>query len=286
MRLVGKTALVIGGTRGIGRGVVEGFASEGATVVLAGRDAVAGAAVVDAVRASGHEAQFVACDVTDLAALRRLFAVVVDRHERLDTLVNCAGSNIGHSLFEATEEEYVQLFDLNVRSVFFGTKWGAEAMIPTGGGAIINITSSAATRGYKERTLYCATKGAVLMMSKAAALDVAAHHIRINCISPGAVDTPLFRRLHFDGADDQDRLVADYGSEQPLGRVGSVAEIGAAAVYLASDDAAWIGIRPRGSRGSSVRLRRWTMSRSAWLQGSSLDFWGQTVRENLPRSRC
>ena len=165
----------------------------------------------------------------------------MEHHGRLDVLVNSAGTNIGHSLFDATEDEYSSLFDLNVRAVFFAMKWGAEAMVAGGGGSIINITSSAATRGYRERTLYCGTKAAVLLMSKAAALDAAVHGIRINCISPGTVDTDLLRSLHSAGAGDQDERIAAFGAElTPLGRVGTIGDIAAAALYLASDGARWV----------------------------------------------
>ena len=239
--LAGKTTLVIGGTRGIGRGVAERFAEEGATSVFLGRDRAVGAAVAAAIQAAGGYAEYMHCDVTQLPGLRRAIARTMEHHGRLDVLVNSAGTNIGHSLFDATEDEYSRLFDLNVRAVFFAMKWGAEAMAAGGGGSIINITSSAATRGYRERTLYCGTKAAVLLMSKAAALDAAVHDIRINCISPGTVDTDLLRSLHLAGDGDQDERIAAFGAElTPLGRVGTIRDIAAAALYLASDGACWV----------------------------------------------
>ena len=209
-------------------------------MVLAGRDARAGAAVVQAVSSGGGKARFVPCDATDLAQLRQAIADVAARHGTLDVLVNNAGRVVGRSLLESTEDDYDRLFDLNVRATFFGTKWGAELMSANGGGSIINIASAAATRGFRNRSIYSATKAAVLMLSKAAALDMAPHNVRINCISPGTVDTDLLRGVHFEGDPDQDRLVRELGAEQPLGRVGSIHEIGAAAVYLASDDASWV----------------------------------------------
>lgn len=218
MRLVGKTALVIGGTRGIGRGIVESFAREGATSVFTGRDGEAGAAVVAAVEADGRRAEFVRCDATDLPTLRRVIADTAWRHGRLDTLVNNAGCAVGASLVESTEAIYDEQFDLNVRAAFFAMKWAAEAMIETRGGSIINITSAAATRGFRNRTIYAGTKAALLQMSKSAALDVACHNVRINCISPGTVDTDLLREVHFAGRTEQDRLVMELGREQPLGR--------------------------------------------------------------------
>jgi NAD(P)-dependent dehydrogenase (short-subunit alcohol dehydrogenase family) len=236
-RLSGKVTLVTGGTRGIGRGIVEAFAREGAVVVFTGRDRAAGAAVVEA---AGLRAEFAPCDVTDLPQLRRVIDDVVARNGQLDVLVNNAGHAIAGSLLEATEEMYYRQFDLNVKAAFFAMKWAAESMVETGGGSIINITSSAATRGYRNRAVYCGTKGAILQMSRAAALDVAPYNVRINCIAPGTVDTELLRTIHFAGMSDQDRRVGELGETQPLGRVGTIEELGASAVYLASDDAAWI----------------------------------------------
>jgi meso-butanediol dehydrogenase / (S,S)-butanediol dehydrogenase / diacetyl reductase len=240
VRLAGKITLVVGGTRGIGRGIVESFAREGAVAAFTGRDAEAGAAVVAAVEGAGWRAEFVACDATDLSALRDVVVDIAARHGRLDTLVNNAGRAVGASLLESTEAMFAEQFDVNLRAAFFAMKWAAAAMIDTGGGSIINITSAAATRGFSNRSIYAGTKAALLQMSKTAALDVAPHNVRINCISPGTVDTDLLRGIHFAGRTDQDLLVTELGREQPLGRVGSIYEIGAAAVYLASDDAAWI----------------------------------------------
>ena len=185
-RVAGKIALVTGGTRGIGRGIVEAFAREGAVTVFTGRDRDAGAAVA---RAGGRRAEYVACDATDLPRLRGVIADVVRRHGRLDVLVNNAGRAIGASLLESTEEIYDEQFDLNVRAAFFAMKWAAEAMVAASGGTIINITSAAATRGFRNRSVYSGTKAAVLQMSRAAALDVAQHNVRINC-TLRALSTP------------------------------------------------------------------------------------------------
>lgn len=241
MRLEGRVALVIGGTRGIGRGIVEAFAEAGAAVAFIGRDVEAGQALEAEVAATGGQAEFLRCDLRELDDLQQSIRDVARSNAALDILVNNAGYALGLSLQESTLDAYNQLFDLNVRAAFFAMKWGAAAMIAAGrGGSIINITSTAATRGYPERALYCGTKGALLQMSRAAALDVAPHKITINCISPGMVDTDLLREIHFAGRDEQDALVAEIGKVAPLGRVGQPAEIAAAALYLASDDARWV----------------------------------------------
>jgi NAD(P)-dependent dehydrogenase (short-subunit alcohol dehydrogenase family) len=241
VRLAGKVALVVGGTRGIGRGIVEAFAAEGADVVFLGRDPEAGTSVAASVASSGGSAEYARCDVIELQQLERAVSGVVERRGGLDILVNNAGYALGLSLQASTLEAYDLLFNLNVRAAFFAMKWGAAAMIEADrGGSIINITSTAATRGYPNRALYCGTKGALIQMTRAAALDVAPHEIRINCISPGMVDTDLLREMHFAGRFDQDTLVEELGKVAPLARVGTPAEIAAAAVYLASDDAQWV----------------------------------------------
>jgi NAD(P)-dependent dehydrogenase (short-subunit alcohol dehydrogenase family) len=240
LRLAGKVALVIGGTKGIGLGVAELFAEHGALSIVSGRDTEAGAEAVDGIVGRGLRAEFVAFDAVDLGALETVIKGAAERHGRLDVLVNNAGYAVPRSLLDSTVEEYDQLFDLNVRSVFFATKWGAESMIATGGGSVVNIASTAATRAWPNRAIYCATKGAVLQLSRAAALDVAGHGVRINCVSPGTIDTPLLRKTRFEGEPHQDELVAKLGSAQPIGRIGTPSDIAEAALYLASDESSWV----------------------------------------------
>jgi NAD(P)-dependent dehydrogenase (short-subunit alcohol dehydrogenase family) len=241
VRLDGKVSLVVGGTRGIGRGIVEAFAAEGADVVFLGRNRADGESVAAALAATGGRAEYVHCDLLELDRLERVVSDVAEQKGGLDVLVNNAGYALGLSLQQSTLEAYDVLFNLNVRAAFLAMKWGAAAMIAADrGGSIINIASTAATRGYPNRALYCGTKGALIQMTRAAALDVAAHEIRINCISPGMIDTDLLREIHFAGQDDQDALVDEIGKDAPLGRVGRPSEIAAAAVYLASDDARWV----------------------------------------------
>jgi len=240
MRLQNKVVLITGGTRGIGQAMAQVFAAEGAVVTFTGRHAGEGIEAVERIAALGGRAEYVELDVLRLSALRRVIHETAERHGRLDVMVNNAGSALARTILETEEDEFQQLFDTNVRSVFFGTKWAAEIMMRQHGGSIVNTASTAGLRGLPKRAAYCGTKGAVIQLSKAAAIDLAPYHVRVNCVSPGAVDTELLRHARFAGQPDQDRLVAGVGRGLPLGRIGYPRDIAMAALYLASDESEWV----------------------------------------------
>ena len=242
MRLEGKVALITGGTSGIGRAMVERFVAEGAAVTFTGlpeQSAEDGAALERTLGERGGQARYEPLDVRELDRLREVIRATARAAGRLDVMVNNAGVAIPGTILETTPDEFDLLFQINVRSVFFGTQWAAEQMRERGG-AIVNTASTAAIRGLRERAAYCGTKGAVLQLSKAAALDLAPFRIRVNCVSPGAIDTPLLRRARFSGEEDPDEAVAELGRTLPLGRIGYPRDIAAAALYLASDEAEWL----------------------------------------------
>jgi NAD(P)-dependent dehydrogenase (short-subunit alcohol dehydrogenase family) len=240
MRLRDKIALVTGGTSGIGRAVAELFAREGAVMTLTGRRDELGEEVVTAIREAGGQADFMAMDARHLPEVRQVVVGTIERHGRLDILVNNAGISLPRTLLETSEEDYAAMFETNVRSLFFASKWAAEAMVRQGSGSIVNMASVSGIRGQEKRVAYCGTKGAVLQITRAAALELAPSGVRVNAVSPGIVDTPLLRNARFAGAPDQERLLDDLGATLPLGRVGLPDDIAQAVLYLASDEAAWV----------------------------------------------
>jgi NAD(P)-dependent dehydrogenase (short-subunit alcohol dehydrogenase family) len=240
MRLRDKIALVTGGTSGIGRAIAELFAEEGAAVTITGRRDALGREVVAGIREAGGRAEFVPMDGRHLSDVRRVTEEMARRHGRLDILVNNAGISLPRTLLETSEEDFSAQFDINVRSMFFATKWAAEIMVRQGSGSIVSIASVSGIRGQENRAAYCGTKGAVLQITRAAALELASSGVRVNAVSPGAVDTPLLRSARFAGQADQDELVADLGAYLPLGRIGLPEDVARAVLYLASDEASWV----------------------------------------------
>lgn len=239
-RLANKIVLITGGTRGIGQAMVELFCAEGAMVTFTGRDAAGGIEVVERAAAAGGHADYVELDVLHLSDLQRVIAETSVRYGRLDVMVNNAGTVVPKTILETTEEDFERLFDTNVRSVFFGTKWAAQVMGQQRRGSIINTASTAGLRGLHQRAAYCGSKGAVIQLSKAAALDMAPYNVRVNCVSPGAIDTELLREARFGGKPNQDALVTEVGRGLPLGRIGQPIDIAQAALFLASDESEWV----------------------------------------------
>jgi NAD(P)-dependent dehydrogenase (short-subunit alcohol dehydrogenase family) len=241
MRLADKTALVLGGTAGIGLGIVEAFVAEGASVIFTGRRDALGQEIANRLAATTqNHVSFRQLDVNDLEHLQQTIAETANEFGRLDVLVSNVGTALDRTILETTVDEFDAVFETNVRAMFFAMKWAAEVMIEKGGGSIVNTASTAGIRGLERRAAYCSSKGAVIQMSKAAALDLARYDVRVNCVSPGAVDTDLLRSARFAGVPDQDEQVTALGSTLPLGRIGAPTDIAQATVFLASDESSWI----------------------------------------------
>ncbi len=226
-RLTGETCLVTAAGQGIGRATVLAFLAEGATVWATDLNAQAVSSV------AGVNARRL--DVTDGGAITELVAEIGD----LDVLFNCAGFVHAGTVLDCTDADWDFAFDLNARAQFRLIRAALPNMLARGGGSIINMSSVASSiKGVPNRFAYCASKAAVIGLTKSVAADFVTHGIRCNAICPGTVDSPsLHDRLRATG--DYEKAMQDFIARQPMGCIGQPAEIAALAVYLASDDSAF-----------------------------------------------
>jgi 2-keto-3-deoxy-L-fuconate dehydrogenase len=226
-RLAGKTALITAAGQGIGRASAELFAAEGAKVIACdiNAESLAELAEVDGITA-------LALDVTDASAVAR----AIQDAGPLNVLFNCAGYVASGSILDCDENDWDFSFDLNVKAMYRLTKLVLPGMLENGGGSIINMSSVASSlKGVPNRFAYCASKAAVIGMTKSIAADFVTQGIRCNAICPGTVDSPsLHDRLRATGDYEQARK--DFIARQPMGRIGKAEEIAALALYLASDE--------------------------------------------------
>jgi 2-keto-3-deoxy-L-fuconate dehydrogenase len=239
MRLEKRAALVTGAASGIGRGIALLFAQEGASVLIADIDEVGAAETVRLIEAESGTAKSCLADVRVAGDVRRMIDTCLLAYGNIDILVNNAGIGSTQTVVDTDEEVWDDVFAVNARGVFLGCKLAIPFMIEAGGGVIVNMASVAGMVGLKNRAAYCASKGAVITLTKAIAVDHVQQNIRCNCICPGTVDSPWVGRL-LAAAPDPMAERAALVARQPMGRLGMPDEIARAALYLASDDAAFI----------------------------------------------
>jgi NAD(P)-dependent dehydrogenase (short-subunit alcohol dehydrogenase family) len=229
-RLDGKRALVSGAGRGIGLAAAAALAAAGAEVTLAARSGEEIAAAAAAIAARGHAAQTRVIDVTDLAAVRTWLAAVAP----FDILFNNAGTNRPAPFIEVSVEDFDFVFELNVRAAFFVAQGVARRLVAAGRpGSIINVSSQMGHVGGARRSVYCASKHALEGLTKAMAIELAPHRIRVNTLSPTFVETPLTRPFF-----ENETFRRDVLSKIKLGRLGQVEDLTGAVVFLASDASA------------------------------------------------
>ncbi|KAM9843927.1 L-fucose dehydrogenase [Aulostomus maculatus] len=229
LRYLNKVAVVTGGSKGIGRGIVKVFGA-------------AGSALEEQLNQAGPgSCKFVTCDVREEGDIKRLIAIAVQHYGHIDCLVNNAGWHPPHKpTDDTTAEEFRDLLNLNLISYFLASKY-ALPYLRQRHGNIINVSSLVGTIGQKDAAPYVATKGAIISMTKAMAVDESGFNVRVNCISPGNVLTPLWEEL---AAQSPDAAAAIKTGEdaQLIGRMGTEAECGLAALYLAADATFCTGI--------------------------------------------
>ena len=234
-QLAGKVAIVTGAASGIGQSIAWAYAAEGAKLVLVDRDA----AGLEATKAHVGDAEPIVADVTDGAAMRDVVSRTTARFGGVHVVVTAAGLSFGKRLTDATEEEWDTTFAINVAAAFKLLKPAIPAMIAAGGGSIVTIASQLAVAGGRNNCAYVASKGAVVSMTKAIAIDYATDGIRANALLPGATETPLLERSMGRRPDPAAARSASI-ARHAMQRFGKPEEIAAAAVFLASDAAAFV----------------------------------------------
>ena len=239
MRLRNRVALVTGGTSGIGQATALLLAEEGAQVAITGRSESRGRKVRAEIEQAGGQAIFVRADVRFADECHRTVEDTVQAFGRLDILVNNAGVLYPNTVLDCTEEEWDLTVDISLKGTFLTSKYALPIMIAQGSGAIVNIASGWGLVGGNEAAAYCAAKGGVVLLTKAMAIDHSRQGIRVNCVCPGDVDTPMLVQDAKSRGMSWDAYWAE-ASDRPMGRVGQPKEIAKAVLFLASDDASFV----------------------------------------------
>ena len=230
--LAGETALVTGATSGLGEAIAKRFAAEGARVAVVGRDAARGEAVVAAIRARGGDAAFFAADVTSDAQVQQLVAGALGRFGDLSLVVNNAGLSRAGTVVSTTPQEWEALWRINAGSAYLVSHHTMPHLLRRGAGSVINIASEAGLKGFRERAAYCAAKFALVGLTKAMAVDHSPHGVRVNCICPGTIETPMIAGMIAGSADPQELKDAFLQRRLTL-YLGTPEDVAEAAVYLA-----------------------------------------------------
>lgn len=227
--LTGRVAFVTGASRGIGRAIALGLAESGADLFLCSRKAADLEAVARDAAARGRRAEFAAADVSSLPQIRAAVDGALSRYGRIDILVNNAGINVALPALDVTEENWDQHVEINLKGAFFCAQAVARGMVSRRSGKIINIASTLGLVGGNPRSVYCATKGGLVLLTKALALEWAPHNVQVNAIAPTFIVTDLTRPYMADAAY-MDKVKRNI----PLGRLGNVQDVVGAAILLAS----------------------------------------------------
>ncbi len=239
MRLKGKVALITGGTSGIGSATAIRFAAEGAAVAITGRNTERGEQVVRDIVANDGEALFIKSDVRIAEDCRQAVDQTLERFGKIDVLFNNAGVFHPKSIPDLTEEEWDETIDSSLKGAFLMSKYVLPSMIERGSGSIIHTSSGWGILGGNKAAAYCAAKGGLIVMAKAMAIDHGPDGIRVNCVCPGDVMTPMLP----DDAAKRGMSWDDYevvAAERPLGRIGTTEDIANAVLYLASDESSFV----------------------------------------------
>ena len=253
-RLKDKVALVTGGASGIGRATVLRFAEEGAKVMVADRNRLASDETLRMARGISPDVEAVPVDVSKWNQVQEMVDATVGRFGRLDVLVNAAGVLVlSPPLAEVDERDWDLVMTTNLKGLFLCCKAAIPAMIKSGGGSIVNISSMAGVQAYTRSLPYSVSKAGVIHLTLTAASQYTSKGIRINCIAPGTVDTPQAR-----GSSQSSQALQDIAANHPMGRIGRPEDIADTILYLASDESSYISgstiIADGGSRTVPPRI--------------------------------
>jgi len=243
MLLKDKVAIITGAASGIGKATAIVFGREGAKVMCADINAEGAEATARTIADTGGEAASIMTDVSQEDDIKEMISATVTRWGRLDALYNNAGVGTGNPVTQVSVEEWDRTIDINLKGVFLGTKHAIPEMLKTGGGAIVNTASDAGLIGSPMLSAYCASKGGVVLFTKATAAEWAAMGIRINCVCPGVIRTPILDPMLVllkAAGQSEDEIWARMGKAHPIGRVGKPEEVGETVAWLASDRASFV----------------------------------------------
>ncbi len=237
--LDGKVAIVTGGSSGIGLASAELLAEVGATVVILDINEAAGIKAVDQIKKSGGKAKFLFCDVSSDSDCKQTIHAIHKEFGRIDVLFNNAGVMRRKNVVNLEEKDWDLMINVNLKSIYLLSRYVIPIMIEGKGGSIINNGSGWGIKGGPNAVAYCAAKGGVVNMTRAMAIDFGKQGIRVNCVCPGDVDTPLLRGEAKQLGLDVEEFMKE-AADRPLGRVGDVKDVAHAVLYLASDLSSWV----------------------------------------------
>jgi NAD(P)-dependent dehydrogenase (short-subunit alcohol dehydrogenase family) len=237
----GKVVFVTGAGGGIGRATALAFAGEGASVVVADVSEQGNRETARMIEEAGGRALAVRCDVSRAEDVKTALDQTIETFGRLDAAFNNAGvEQLPKATIDITEEEWNRIMSIDLRGVFLCMKYEIPLMLKQGGGAIVNTSSGAGVKGFKDQAAYVAAKHGVVGLTRAAALDYASQNIRINAVCPGIVDTPMMDRFGGGTPEGKEKELAGASAVQPIGRAGMPEEIAAAVLWLCSDAASFV----------------------------------------------
>lgn len=239
-RLAGKVAIVTGSARGIGEGIAIRFAEEGAKVaVIADRKVAEGKAIAKRIKDMGEEAIFIETDVSKEEDVKSMVSKTIDVYGKVDILVNNAGVTVSTPIEDCTIQDYDYVHNTDLRGLWMCCREVIKPMKKQGGGKIINIAStSGVIAPFPNQTIYCAAKGGVIQLTRSLGVEVCRYNINVNCIAPSFIDTPIYEEINWSLKNPVN--LKNLTDLEPMGRVGTIEECGAAAFFLASEDSNYI----------------------------------------------